>query len=270
MRTFHSTPSTSAALRQVRGADVRGGGAVVAAEQPCLRVQAGGPRLVGDLDLGAQLGEPIEGPLVGGAHVGGRDDADPAASGDQLGDRGLDDAQAVPLDERAEQVDLVGRGHLVADLVADPRLVPAVDQERAGGERCRGADREDWQRRRGGRRGDGVEQTLGVGHLVLGGSGRGSAWRWRRRSGSPCRPAGRACCHRRRRPRSARAARPAMCRARVHARQRGRASGRGPGRGRCAGAASPALGDQVLVDTLFKIPHEGKLAAMNAGRKPVR
>nr|WP_225980650.1 hypothetical protein [Micromonospora sp. B006] len=30
------------------------------------------------------------------------------------------------------------------------------------------------------------------------------------------------------------------------------------------------LRDQVLVDTLFKIPHEGKLAAMNARRKPVR
>nr|WP_232236737.1 hypothetical protein [Micromonospora globosa] len=30
------------------------------------------------------------------------------------------------------------------------------------------------------------------------------------------------------------------------------------------------LRDQVFVDALLKIPHEGKLAAMNAGRKPVR
>nr|WP_233585740.1 hypothetical protein [Micromonospora sp. BL1] len=30
------------------------------------------------------------------------------------------------------------------------------------------------------------------------------------------------------------------------------------------------LRDQVFVDALLKIPHDGKLAAMNAGRKPVR
>ncbi|WP_372444440.1 hypothetical protein [Micromonospora qiuiae] len=73
----------------------------------------------------------------------------------------------MPLDERTEQVDLVGGGHLVGDLVTDARLVPAVDQQRAGGEWGGGA----WWKCRcgwGNRRcGDGVQDVLGVDDLVL-------------------------------------------------------------------------------------------------------
>jgi hypothetical protein len=54
-------------LGQVRGADVRRRSAVVATEQPRLGVQPGGPGLVRHLDVGTEFGEPVEGPLIGGA-----------------------------------------------------------------------------------------------------------------------------------------------------------------------------------------------------------
>ena len=91
----------------VRRADVRRRHPRRPAEQPRLGVQPRRSRLVGDLDVGAQLHEAVEGPLVGGAHVGRRDDAQPTAALAQLEERLLEHAEALPLDEGAEQVDVV-------------------------------------------------------------------------------------------------------------------------------------------------------------------
>jgi len=47
----------------------------------------------------------------------------------------LEHADAVPADERAEQVDGVGGRNLVRQRVSQRRLAPGVDEEVGGGER---------------------------------------------------------------------------------------------------------------------------------------
>ena len=70
-----------------------------------------------------ELDEAVEGPAFGGTDVGGRDDPQrgrrvtrrvPAT--DQFGQLLLEDPQPVPLHERAQEIDPIGRGQLALHL----------------------------------------------------------------------------------------------------------------------------------------------------------
>lgn len=102
--------------RQVRRAHVPGREAGPAVEQPRLRMQPGGLGVVADLDLGAEHGQLVERPALGGAHVGRGDDAQAAAAPDEVGEGLSEDPEAGPGDERAQQVDGVSAGQLATDL----------------------------------------------------------------------------------------------------------------------------------------------------------
>jgi hypothetical protein len=104
-------------------------------EEPGLGVKARAPGVVGDLDLGAHLGERIEGATLGGADVGGGEDTQASGvAGEELAERLFDQAEAVPLEERAEEVNAIGRGELAADLWAHARVVGAVGEKLTDGE----------------------------------------------------------------------------------------------------------------------------------------
>ena len=95
--------------RQVRRTDVGRVEAGIAPEEPCLGVEAGAQRVVLDLHLGAELAdEPIESGALGGTHVGGGDDAEPDASLGEATQLRLENPDAVPFDERAQEVDSIG------------------------------------------------------------------------------------------------------------------------------------------------------------------
>ena len=144
-RTFHSSPSTSADFDRFDEPDVRGRVAGAATEQPRLGVQAGRAGLVGDLDLGAQLDQPVESPPFGRAHVGRRDDpqrrglAGGRPATDQSGRLLLDDPQPVPLHERAEQIHPVGRRQLWLTSWPMRGWCRPLTSKRAGGERHLGS-----------------------------------------------------------------------------------------------------------------------------------
>ncbi len=124
--------------REVRRTDVAGVETGVAAEHPRLGVQPGALGVVLDPHLGAELtNEPVERQALGGAHVGGGDDAKGAAAPLQAAELGLQQPQAVPFHEGAEQI------HLVRGVDLGPELSarfgsPCVGQQRGVRERrCR-------------------------------------------------------------------------------------------------------------------------------------
>ena len=108
-------------------------------EEPGFGVESRSSVVVGDFDL-AQLAEGVEGFDLGGAHVASGEDAEFAASFGEFGEGLLQDAKACPLEERAEQVDLVGGVEFAFNLVANPMLAPGVDQQVGGVEGDGGAD----------------------------------------------------------------------------------------------------------------------------------
>ncbi len=126
--------------RQVAAADEGGVEAGVAVEEPRLGMQPSRPRLVADLHLSAEpTHERVDGSLLGGSHVRRGDDAERDAAAAQHVQLLLEDPQAVPAHERAEQVDAVGRGELRAQLGAERRLVPGVGDQRRRGQRGDGS-----------------------------------------------------------------------------------------------------------------------------------
>jgi hypothetical protein len=99
------------------------------AEEPGLGVQAGGAGLVADLDLGAAPHQLVDRPALGGADVGRGDDPE-RFSVTAVPVDGVDDQpEALPLDERAQQVDPVGGGDLGGELLVEGRLAAGVDKE---------------------------------------------------------------------------------------------------------------------------------------------
>jgi hypothetical protein len=74
----------------------------------------------------------------------------------------------VPLDEGAEQVDAVGAGQFSLDFAADAGLVPAVDEEGAGVERCLGSLGELDGAGNAGAFDDCAEDVTGFGHELIG------------------------------------------------------------------------------------------------------
>ncbi len=145
---------------EVGGADVGGGGRGGAREarpmeQPGFGVQAGAAGVVADAHLGAVGHQPIEGAAVGGAQVDGGEHPQRAAGLglQELRQRRLEQAQAAPLDEGAEQVDPLGGGDFVDQRLPHRRFAAGVHQQGAvgqgderadgfglAGEECRGPD----------------------------------------------------------------------------------------------------------------------------------
>jgi hypothetical protein len=105
-------------------------------EQPGLGVQAGRAGLVADPDLRAVAAHQlVDGALLGRLHVGRGDDAERDAAVAQRRQLVGQHADAVPADERAQQVDAVGRPQLGPQLGAERRLLGRVGEQ--GGHRQR-------------------------------------------------------------------------------------------------------------------------------------
>ena len=134
------------AVRQVGRSDIRRRVPGQSFEQPRLRVQPRRPRVVRDFDLGADRREPVERAALRGPGVHGGDDAERPARVAVCLERGTNDAETVPANEGAQQVDAVGRMNLPLDRHADRRLTAGVDEQvcrrqRNQGIRCRLGER---------------------------------------------------------------------------------------------------------------------------------
>jgi hypothetical protein len=72
-------------------------------------VKPGAHRVVLDLDLSTEVAdEAIQRDPLGGTHVRGCDDSQRGAAPFKVKQLRLDDSQSIPLDEGAQQVDLIG------------------------------------------------------------------------------------------------------------------------------------------------------------------
>ena len=116
-------------MSEVRGADIGGGEAAAAVEDPCLGVQSGGADVVGDTNLRPQVGELFQRGLFGGSGVDGGEDPQllaVLAVSAQRGDQRVDAAAA---DEGHQDVDFVGGFDFGVELVQQPRLAGRIGQQ---------------------------------------------------------------------------------------------------------------------------------------------
>lgn len=103
-------------------------------------MQARAPRVVGNANLGPEALELFNRLGIGCRHVRRRQDAQaPRASLEKASELGLHDADAVPLHERDDDVDRVGRCELAADLAPDAQVARSVDEQVAVTKRKRRA-----------------------------------------------------------------------------------------------------------------------------------
>jgi len=131
-------------LGEVCRTDVRAAEAALAMEDVSLGVQSGAGSVVADADLGVgKASEQFHRPRVGGAHVAGRQHTEPRAVSGRGGCQPAQvvdqQPQAAPLDERAEDIDAVGRCELFAELHAKRRVEARSGQQSGSGERSVGA-----------------------------------------------------------------------------------------------------------------------------------
>jgi hypothetical protein len=84
--------------------------------------------------------QTVEGGALGGAHVCRCDDPETCPAVPESPELLLEEPEAVPLDERAQQVDFVGRINLCPDLGAEVGLAVGIREESRVGERSSGAD----------------------------------------------------------------------------------------------------------------------------------
>lgn len=95
-------------LTEIRAADVGRIELGVPAEEPCLRMQASRIGFVIDPDISVvPISELVECVTFRSTHVSGGDDAKPSASFGEISEGTFEKAQAAPLDEGAEQIDLI-------------------------------------------------------------------------------------------------------------------------------------------------------------------
>src|SRR5437879_6084538 len=93
-----------------------------------------------DLDVGAELAdETVERSPFGGAHVRGGDDAEGCVALAEFAQLSLEQAQAVPLHERTEEIYFVGAAQLRLDLGAEARLAVGVGEKGCLAQRSRWA-----------------------------------------------------------------------------------------------------------------------------------
>ncbi len=121
-------------MREVRGTNVGRREAALPVEEPGLGVEAGCPRVVGDLHLGAKIGQEVDRAALGRADVGGGEDAQGPVLLEVALEGGFEQAEAVPLDERAQEVDAVGRRDLALEDGAEAGLAASVHEQVAGAE----------------------------------------------------------------------------------------------------------------------------------------
>jgi hypothetical protein len=82
----------------------------------------------------SQVCQEIDGAALGGADVGGSDEAQGPAAVEVGAQRTFEDSEAVPLDEGAEQIDAIGRGNLGLEDLAEAGLAAGIDEEIADAE----------------------------------------------------------------------------------------------------------------------------------------
>lgn len=117
--------------REVGGADVGGAGATGAMKQPGLGMQTGAAGVGADAHLGTALHQPVECLAVGGAQVDGGEHPQGAAGFEMLSEHGLQQTQPAPLDEGAEQINPIIRGHLRLQGQPHTGLTGGIDQQGA-------------------------------------------------------------------------------------------------------------------------------------------
>jgi hypothetical protein len=123
-------PRHHRAVRQVRRADVRRGAPAGAVEQPRLRVQARGRRVVRDPHLHTRLLERGERLELGAVRVGGGEQAHLAATVDVTLQRRQHRPHTRQAHERHQHVDPMRRRDLADQLVQDRRLPRRVHEQR--------------------------------------------------------------------------------------------------------------------------------------------
>jgi hypothetical protein len=125
------------AVREVGGADEGSREPALSVKEPRFGVEAGPRRrrIVRDADLGAQLLQPVESLPLRSAHVGGGQHPETTAPSGEGLQRRFEQADSVDVDERAEEVDAVGRGELSQELLRKSWLAGLVHEQRAFGKR---------------------------------------------------------------------------------------------------------------------------------------
>ena len=135
-RTFHSTPSSSAARDKLDEPTYAVSKRGLPPEHPRLRVQAGPLGVVLDLDLSTELADqPVERAGVGSSHVGRGDHPERRPPRLQPMQLRFEQPKAVPLDEGAEQVHLIAGVELRPELGSQAGLAAGVGQQRSLGQR---------------------------------------------------------------------------------------------------------------------------------------
>lgn len=127
-------------VRQVGRPDIGGVESGVTPQQPGFRMQPGAVGLVVDPHLRAELvDQRVQGAGIRRTQVGGGDDPQRHTTLPQLGEFTLQQPQALPFHERAQQVHPVGTGHLGPQLCGQRRLMRGIGHQRRVGKRRRGA-----------------------------------------------------------------------------------------------------------------------------------
>jgi hypothetical protein len=117
-------------MREIRGADVRGGVLRIPVEQPGLRVKAGRRVVVGDANLCPESAQELDRLHLGGSHVRRREDAQWALQREVALDERTELVETGELDERAEEVDSVGARELAREVREDALAVGVRDEDR--------------------------------------------------------------------------------------------------------------------------------------------
>jgi hypothetical protein len=135
---------------------------------PSLGVQPSGACLIGDFDLDAKVEESVHCLLIGGSDVGRRDEPHLATALNQLPNGILDQPDTLQLDERAKQIDPIGRRHFSDYLMAYLGLATPVDKQSPCREASQGTERKGHRLRRRRADRDGPQEVLRIGNPISG------------------------------------------------------------------------------------------------------
>ncbi|RAS36210.1 hypothetical protein BCL80_101163 [Streptomyces avidinii] len=134
-------PFEESSLGEVRATYVSRIEAAFSPEEPCLGMESGGAKLIVDLDLGTEVPDKtVQRSAFRGTDVRGCQDSDRNTASMCRGERLFENAETVPFDEGAQEVNAVGRSQLGAKLEAKTRVLRRVGDERRIGQWCRWAD----------------------------------------------------------------------------------------------------------------------------------
>ena len=114
---------------EVGGADVGGGEAAAALEDPGFSVQPGGAHVIRDADVGAEVGELLQGGLLSGSGVDRRQDPQRLATLAVPAQRGHQRVDTAAADEGHQDVDLVSGVDLGVELVQQSRFAGCIGEQ---------------------------------------------------------------------------------------------------------------------------------------------